>query len=110
MDEDIVIPFLIMSFFFAMTWLILNYRKWKYLQRNKERSESDNSMGLSELKDVMREAVEEANEPLLERIEALEAELRRADAPRLMPAQRDEMLEELNQASVQQAEPAERRA
>ena len=110
MDEDIMIPLIAFSFFFAMTWLILNYRKWKYLQRNQERQGSDNSLGLSELKDVMRQAVEEANEPLLERIEALEEELRRTDAPRLRPAQRDEILEDVQAPVVPHSEPAERRA
>ncbi len=109
MDEDIAIPLIFFSFFFAMTWMILNYRKWKYMQRNQVREDSDNSMGLSELKEIMREAVEEANGPLLERIEALEAELRQTDAPRLMPAQRDEILEELKEAKAQQTEPAARR-
>ena len=110
MDEDIFIPFIIFSFILAFTWMILNYRKWKHMHRQQGRQDGDNSMGLSELKHMMREAVEEANEPLLERIEALEEELRRADAPRLMPAQRDEILEELNEAAVPQTEPAERRA
>ena len=110
MDEDIAIPLIIFSFFFAFTWMILNYRKWKHMHKQQVQQGSDNSMGLSELKEIMREAVEEANEPLLERIEALEAELRRTDAPRLMPAQRDEILEGLNQATAEQAEPAKRRA
>ena len=107
MDEDIMVPLIIFSFFLAFTWMILNYRKWKHMHWQQD---GENSMGLSELKHVMREAVEEANEPLLERIEALEEELRRADAPRLRPAQRDAILEELNEAAVPQTEPAERRA
>lgn len=110
MDEDILIPLISTTFFLLMTWMILNYRKWKYMYRQEMQQDSDKSMGLSELREVVREAVEEANEPLLERIEALEAELRQTDAPRLMPAQRDEILEELNQAAVEQAEPAKRRA
>lgn len=110
MDEDIFIPLIVFSFFLALTWMIINYRKWKLTHGQDRRQTSDNSMGLSELEEMMREAVEEGTEPLLERIEALEETVRRAETPRLVPAQRDDMLDDLNQAPVKQADPAERRS
>ena len=111
MDEDIAIPLIIFASVLIFTWMMLNYRKWTYLQKQKGgQAGQENSMGLSELKDVLREAVAEAQEPLLERIETLEAEVRQAATPRLMPAQHDDRLGELKQSPVEQAEPAARRA
>ena len=110
MDEEIFIPIIIFSFILALVWMIISYSKWKIQHKQQTGQGTDNSLGLSELKAMMREAVEEANEPLLERIETLEEELRRAETPRLMPAQRDELLDEVNQAPVEQAQPAARRA
>ena len=110
MEEEIVMLVIFFSSILMLVWMILNYRKWKLTHAPKRGKSEDNSLGLSELKELMREAVEEGTEPLLERIEALEEELRRVETPRLMPAQRDDMLEELNQAPAKQTEPAERRA
>ena len=107
MDEDIAIPLIIFSFFFAMTWMILNYRKWRFEQKQETERSVRNSLGTSELKDLMRQAVIEANTPLLERIETLETELRQAKAPRLPAAQRDPMVEERHQ--TREAVPAKRR-
>jgi len=106
MEEEILMMLIFFSFVLALIGMIIHYRKWKLKYRDTRGRNEDNSLGMSELRDLMREAVEEGTEPLLERIEALEAELRRADAPRLMPAQRDE----LEQAPVREAEPATRRA
>ena len=110
MEEEIFIPLIMFSFILSLVWMIINYSKWKIQHKQEMGQASDNSLGMSELKDLMREAVEEGTEPLFERIEALEKELRRAQTPRLMPAQRDEILEEVNQAPVKEAEPAQRRA
>ena len=89
--------------------MLINYRKWKLMHKQESRQSKDNSMSLDELKEMMQEIVEDSTEPLLERVEALEEALRRTETPRLMPAQRDEMLEELNQTPVEEAQPAERR-
>ncbi len=110
MDEDIFVPFIMLTFFLILTWMILNYRKWKLMHKQEMRQSQDNSMSLDELKEMMQEIVEDSTEPLLERIEALEETIRRTETPRLMPAQRDEILEELNQTPVKETEPAERRA
>jgi len=107
MDEDIFIPIIVFSFILSLVWMILNHSKWKHKQR--EQRASGNSLGTSELKDMMRQAVIEANIPLIERIAVLEAELRQANAPRLRPAQHDPMLEELRQTREEVPEPAERR-
>ncbi len=109
MDEDIFIPILVFSFILSLVWMILNHSKWKHKQREETQRASGNSLGTSELKDMMRQAVIEANRPLVERIAVLEAELRQAKAPRLRPAQHDPMLEELHQTREEVPEPAERR-
>jgi len=107
MDEDIFIPIIVFSFILSLVWMILNHSKWKHKQR--EQRASGNSLGTSELKDMMRQAVIEANMPLVERIAVMEAELRQANAPRLRPAQHDPMLEELRPTREEVPEPAERR-
>ena len=109
MDEEIFIPIIVFSFILSLVWMILNHSKWKHKQREQTHRTSGNSLGTSELKDLMRQAVIEANTPLAERIAALEAELRQARAPRLRPAQHDPMLEELRQTREEVPEPAERR-
>ena len=61
--------------FVAATLIVkwsLEYSKWKR-QFEQGRAPADNSLGTSELKTLIREAMEEANAPLVERIEALEA-------------------------------------
>ncbi len=51
----------------------LDYSRWK---KQYDRGDSPgNSLGTSEFKALIREAVEEANEPLLDRLETLEARL-----------------------------------
>ena len=107
MDEDFFIPIIVFSFILSLVWMILNHSKWRYKQKEETQRASGNSLGTSELKDLMRQAVIEANTPLAERIAALEAELRQA--PRLRPAQHDPMLEELRQTREEALEPAERR-
>ena len=108
MDEEIIIPIIIFSFILSLVWMILNYRKWRFQQKQETERAASNSLGTSELKDLMRQAVLEANMPLVERIETLEAELRQATAPRLEAAQHDPMLEELHQTREEVPEPAER--
>ncbi len=109
MDEDFFIPIIVFSFILSLVWMILNHSKWRYKQKEETQRASGNSLGTSELKDLMRQAVIEANTPLAERIAVLEAELRQANAPRLRPAQHDPMLEELRQTREEVPEPAERR-
>lgn len=110
MDEDIFIPIIVFSFILSLIWMILSYSKWRFQQKQEtQRAAAGNSLGMSELKALMREAVEEASAPLAERIEALEAEVRQASKPRLMPAQKDPLLEDVRSTREDASEPAARR-
>ena len=97
MDEEILVPIIVFSFILSLVWMIFNYSKWRMQHKQEAKRAAGNSLGTSELKDLMRQAVIEANMPLVERIETLEAELRRAKAPRLPSAQPDPMLDELRE-------------
>ena len=81
--------FLIPIAFFATIALIvkwsLEYSRWKR-EYARGGSTSGNSLGTHELKALIREAVEEANEPLLDRVEALETHLETLAQPRLTTA------------------------
>lgn len=107
MDEDIAVPLIVFSFILGLVWMVLGHFKWKYKQ--KQGHASDNSLRTSELKDLMREAVEEATEPLTMRIQALEAQLHDLKLPRLMSARKDELIDEIEQVDEEQSEPARRR-
>ena len=98
--------FLIPIVFFTIIALIvkwsLDYSKWK-LQHDSGGPPADSSLRTSELKALIREAVEEANEPLAQRLDALEARL---DAPTrhapLLDASLDDVYEEAETMSVTQ--------
>lgn len=83
--------------FFGTVLLIvrwsLEYSKWKKGYREQSMP-ADNSLGMSELKMIIHEAVEEANEPLLDRIEAIEARLDTLAEPRLTAARHAPLLDE----------------
>ena len=70
--------FLIPIVFFSIIALIvkwgLDHSKWK-IEHQSRAASTDNSLGTSELRALIHEAVEEANAPLTERVEALEARL-----------------------------------
>lgn len=110
MDEDIAIPLIIFSFILILVWMLISYGKWKYREKQEARQASASSVGTGELKAMMREAVEEAIGPLAERIETLEDAVRRAETPRLPPAQPDEFLEEISPRGEEAAVPTTRRA
>ena len=80
--------FLIPIVFFGTVLLIvrwsLEHHKWRVRHRQGAES-AGSSLGTSELKTLIREAVEEANEPLLDRVEALEARLDVLLEPRHTP-------------------------
>ena len=109
MDEDIFIPIIVFSFILSLVYMILHHSKWKYKQKQEAARAAGSSLRTSELKEIMREAVEEATAPLAERVQALEAQLRSLETPRLMPAQQDDLLDELNQTREETPEPAKRR-
>jgi hypothetical protein len=109
MDEDILIPIIVFSFVLSLIWMILSYSKWRFQQKQEMQRAAGASLGTSELKALMREAVEEASAPLAERLEALEAEVRQASKPRLMPAQKDPLLDDVRATREEASEPAARR-
>ncbi len=84
MDEDIFIPLIFFTFVFLTIRMILAHNREKTARKLEahSRTSEGGSLRTSELKALIREAVEEANEPLMERVEALEARL--GDAPRLL--------------------------
>ena len=61
---------IIFTFIGSMVKLGLDYRKTKMLANS-----GGSSLGTTELRDLIRDAVEEANAPLLERLETLEGQL-----------------------------------
>lgn len=86
--EEILVPLIIFSFIFLMVNTFVGYFKWKKEHESRTHGTGEESgLRTSELKALLREAVEEANAPLIERIEALEAELAEQHRPRLLPAQ-----------------------
>jgi hypothetical protein len=68
MEEEIIIPLIIFSFIALVIKMSLDYAKWR---RTHDRP-SEQGLRTSELKALIREAVEEANAPLVARLEALE--------------------------------------
>lgn len=83
--EEILIPLFAFSFIYLTIKMILDYKKSKL---NQSSGEADRSLEMSELKALIREAVEEAQEPLFARLEALEGR-----RPELPPAERAPLLE-----------------
>ena len=74
MNFAILIPIVLFSIIALIVKWSLDHSKWK-LQHQSGDASTDNSLRTSELKAFIREAVEEANAPLTERVEALEARL-----------------------------------
>ncbi len=107
MDEEIIIPIVVFSFFLLLVWMILNFLKWRI--QHKQQQPEGSSLRTSELKALMREAVEEANQPLLERIEQLEEDVLQAAAPRLTPAPQDRQEGAALKAPDEEPAPASRR-
>lgn len=102
MDEDIIVPLIVFTFIFAMVALIMAQSRWKARHKLEAAGREGASLGTGELKALMREAVEEANEPLLARIEQLEQELAQTTR-QLPPAEKrlDEMMDESTPAPVE---------
>lgn len=76
--EDVLILVTIFSFIALVIKMAFDYGKWKKLHDMGDAlpdGKTDKSLGVSELKFLIRDAVQEANQPLLERIEYLEGQL-----------------------------------
>lgn len=74
MSFAILIPIVLFSIIALIVKWSLDHSKWK-IQHQSGGASTENSLRTSELKAFIREAVEEANAPLTERVEALEARL-----------------------------------
>ncbi len=74
MNFAFLIPIVLFSIIALIVKWGLDHSKWKIEHRSRGAS-TDNSLGTSELRALIHEAVEEANAPLTERVEALEARL-----------------------------------
>ena len=85
--EEILVPLIVFSFIALIVKMSLDYGKWKRLHKDRGAGAltegSDNSLGVSELKALIQDAVEEANIPLSNRIARLEERL---DAGQLLEA------------------------
>ena len=82
MDLVFLVP---VAFFATIAFIVkwsLEYSRWKR-QYDQGDAPVGNSLGIGELRALIREAVEEANEPLLDRVEALEERLDTLAQPRL---------------------------
>ncbi len=90
--EDILVPLIVFSFIYLTIKTILDYKK------SKRSVGSENSLGMTELRALIREAVQEATAPLVGRLEMLEEQ--QAEAP--LPAPSKPLLE--LEASVMEGE------
>ncbi len=77
--EGILVPLIVFGFVALIVKMSLDYSKWKSLHKSGGQSLSggseDKSLGVSELRNLIQEAVESANEPLIERISNIEHQL-----------------------------------
>ncbi len=92
MSFAILIPIVFFSIIALIVKWSLDHSKWK-LQHQSGDASTDNSLRTSELKAFIREAVEEANAPLTERVEALEARLDTPARQPLLDASLDDVYE-----------------
>jgi len=82
---------IVFSFVLILAGMIFNYFKWKLKHKMQDREAG--SLRTSELKEMMREAVVEANAPLLDRIDMLEARMEDLAVPRLGPAEEEPLVD-----------------
>lgn len=87
--EDILVPLIVFGFIALIVKMALDFARWKKMHSGGALAEgkADNSLGTTELKMLIQEAVQNANQPLLDRIEHLEGELiqERANLPESTP-------------------------
>ena len=81
--EGILIPLFAFAFIALIVKMSLDYNKWKQTHKNGGgralAGGEDKSLGVSELRNLIEEAVHSANEPLMERIARLEHQLENDD-------------------------------
>ncbi len=75
--EAILVPLIVFGFVALVVKMSLDYSKWNEVHRSGRGtlSEGDNSMGASELRHLIEEAVHNANAPLIDRISLLESQM-----------------------------------
>ncbi len=76
--EAILIPLIVFGFVALIVKMSFDYNKWKKMHnggRSLMTEGSDNSLGVSELRELIQDAVETANAPLMTRIAHLEDRL-----------------------------------
>ncbi len=74
--EEIFVPLIVFGFVALIVKMALDYNKWKQMHNSGSAlTEGDNSMGASELRNLIEEAVHNANAPLVERISFLENQM-----------------------------------
>lgn len=81
--EDILVPLIVFGFIALVVKMALDFAKWKKVHdagNELANGKADRSLGASELRMLIHEAVQDANQPLLERIEELENHVVRDDA------------------------------
>ena len=71
--ENILIPLFVFTFIYLTIKMFLDHKK---ATRSRGGGEAERSLEMNELKTLIREAVQEAQVPLLDRIEALEGRFR----------------------------------
>lgn len=79
--EPILATLIVFGFAAFIVKMGIDYSKWK---RQHASGEGATSMRTSELQELVREAVEEANAPLRERLDALQQQLEEQRTPSLM--------------------------
>ena len=79
--EAVFVVFIVFGFGFLTIKTLVSYAKWRG-QRN---AIKEGSLRTSELKQIVRDAVDEANAPLHQRIDRLEGLLEEQQRPRLLP-------------------------
>ncbi|MEM8486960.1 MAG: hypothetical protein AAF564_15510 [Bacteroidota bacterium] len=76
MEEEIIVPLIVFSFIALIVKMSLDFAKWKKTHNSQSLgAASDKSLGVSELKNLISEAVMQANIPLNDRIAELEDQL-----------------------------------
>jgi len=107
MELVFLIPIVALAAGTFIVKMALDHSRWKR-QYDRGHVAPENSLGTGELKAIIREAVEEANEPLLGRIEALETRLDTLGEPRPTPLL-DEALDAFETDGYEDASEAQRR-
>ncbi len=97
MTPAILIPLMIFTFVFLIVKMGIDHSKEKAILRYGRPEE--NSLKMSELSDLLRETVEEANRPLINRLQALENRLDQLDRKTLSQSRLLDDLPEVDESS-----------